>query len=500
MAQLSETAEITTAVVHRYGHSIESRLGFLGRRILSKLDFVARLGIDMTRSASQILSMMFAVSGDLSIIRSVVLRLDRGVNNGEHFVLEDATGRSFPIHMKTITSWEAFNFILEDRFKGKKGERRTRRKLYSLHESASHLEIDRSAHFESAFSPYQKVDMSLICKAPVAPTTDGGDTGLSSCPWCKTVSPGKLGDRVQCSTCKRDFLRVVIEVEESEDPLTPPSAPVPQRIADVQFGKPSLGTLGKRGREDDGDDDEACNECHRPKRSKAAQVDDWKWKRSGETDSDSESDEENLAGLAHITLQTKRMRLSEPEKRPFHAVQADSFDILARKVLGDNPVPFAALSIGSKNGERRSRFAGDAGKSRATEVLPDDESDEEEIRHPNEALKEDEDFTTKEFPFRSFSPGYTSDGQYATANVSGSYYDFRPFDQNTPETRLLEYSPSPRSDIDPGSTVQQDSSPRFFPCDQCYRIFDQVHKLKYVASFQSEISLLTSSQSPQTLP
>jgi hypothetical protein len=296
------------------------------------------------------------------------------------------------------------------------------------------------------------------------------------------VSPGKLGDRVQCSTCRRDFLRVVIEVEDSEDPLTPPSAPVPQGIADVQFGKPSLGTLGKRAREDDGDDDEACIECHRPKRSKAAQVDDRKRKRSGETDSDSESDEENLAGLAHVTLQTKRMRLSEPEKRPFHAVQADSFDILARKVLGDNPVPFTALSIGSKNGERRSRFAGDAGKPRATEVLPNDESEEEEeIRPPDEALEEDEHFTMKEFlspsptpsprgsefaaiqrpsfyhrsptssspleymfegeygttrptrparraHFRSFSPRYTSDGQYATANVSRSYYDFRPFD------------------------------------------------------------------------
>ena len=192
--------------------------------------------------------MMFAVSGDLNIIRSLVLRLDRSVNNGEHFVLEDATGRSFPIHMKTITSWEAFNFILEDRFKGKKGERRTRRKLYSLHESASHLEIDRSAHFESAFVPYQKVDMSLICRAPVTPTADDGDTGLSRCPWCKTVSPGKLGDRVKCSTCKRDFLRIVIEVEDSEDPPIPLSAPVAQRIVNVQFGKPSLGTPGKRMR------------------------------------------------------------------------------------------------------------------------------------------------------------------------------------------------------------------------------------------------------------
>jgi hypothetical protein len=161
------------------------------------------------------------------------------------------------------------------------------------------------------------------------------------------MSPGKLGDRVQCSTCKRDVLRIVIEVEDSEDPMIPPSATVPQRIVDVQFGKPSLGTLGKRAREDD--DGEACNECRRLKRSKAAQVEDRKRKRFREPDSNSESDEESLAGLAHVTLQTKRMRLSEPETRLFQAVQADSFDTLARNVLGDNTAAFTALSTGSKD-------------------------------------------------------------------------------------------------------------------------------------------------------
>jgi len=52
-----------------------------------------------------------------------------------------------------------------------------------------------------------------------------------------------------------------------------------------------------------------------------------------------------------------------------------------------------------------------------------------------------------------------------------------PSQQNTPETRpFSDFSPSPRSDIDQRSQI--DSSPRFFPCDQCHRVFDQVHKLK----------------------
>ena len=54
---------------------------------------------------------------------------------------------------------------------------------------------------------------------------------------------------------------------------------------------------------------------------------------------------------------------------------------------------------------------------------------------------------------------------------------------NTPDTRLTEpytASPSPRSDFDPKSG-QLGTSPRAFACDQCHRVFDQIHKLKYVA-------------------
>ncbi|KAK5656222.1 hypothetical protein OQA88_4983 [Cercophora sp. LCS_1] len=56
-----------------------------------------------------------------------------------------------------------------------------------------------------------------------------------------------------------------------------------------------------------------------------------------------------------------------------------------------------------------------------------------------------------------------------------------PSQQNTPDTRVSDYtaSPSPRSDIIQAPSVQSDSSPRLFPCDQCTRVFDQVHKLNH---------------------
>jgi hypothetical protein len=56
-----------------------------------------------------------------------------------------------------------------------------------------------------------------------------------------------------------------------------------------------------------------------------------------------------------------------------------------------------------------------------------------------------------------------------------------PSAHNTPDTRVSDYtaSLSPRSDIGQGSTGHTDSSPRFFPCDQCHRVFDQIHKLNH---------------------
>lgn len=73
--QLGQSEENTAAVVRQYGQSVERYLRFLCPLILPKLDSISRLGIDLKNSASQILSMMFAVSKDLSILRAVVLRL-----------------------------------------------------------------------------------------------------------------------------------------------------------------------------------------------------------------------------------------------------------------------------------------------------------------------------------------------------------------------------------------------------------------------------------------
>ena len=191
--QLSDAENRTAVVVRSSSESLRRYLGILGRRILSRLDFVSRLGTEMKTTTSQILSMMYTVSGELSSIKAIFMRLDRGVSD-EHFVLEDATGRIFPIHLKTITSWEAFEFILNDRFKGKKGHHRIRRKLYYLQERATCRDVDRSMDWEGTFLPHQRVDMSLMCTEALE---SNDKRSLSSCPWCHTISTSGTSVQVQ---------------------------------------------------------------------------------------------------------------------------------------------------------------------------------------------------------------------------------------------------------------------------------------------------------------
>ncbi|KAM0470431.1 hypothetical protein ACHAP7_009495 [Fusarium lateritium] len=272
------------------------------------------------------ISMMFTITGDLGSIRAIIMRLDRGPRD-EHFVLDDITGRAFPIHLKTITSWEMLDFILKERFKGKKGARRIQRKLYSLQDN-THRGVDWSTPWESAFLPYQKVTMSLMCKEAKASNT--GQKEVPTCPFCQTPSHAETGVEAECQKCKRFFTRVV-EVD-NDDPI--PIAPIPRRgESAIRFGESSFsGGLKRRRGLDDTDikEDETCHTCHQSKRRKPQTT---TTKKRDFSDMDSDSDDGDVQGLVRVHLISKRIRTSKRQV-PFQANQAESFDQLAQKVLG----------------------------------------------------------------------------------------------------------------------------------------------------------------------
>ena len=62
----------------------------------------------------------------------------------EPFILEDGIGRIAPVHMQFITSWEAFDSVLEMRFRGMQGHQMVQNKEYVIQENATRREIGRS--------------------------------------------------------------------------------------------------------------------------------------------------------------------------------------------------------------------------------------------------------------------------------------------------------------------------------------------------------------------
>lgn len=163
---------------------LKRHIGTIGRQVLFKLSFMAGLGADLRKTTRDLMAMMVVLSKELNGIKTLLSRVERPIGE-EHFILEDFTGRAFPIHLKTVGSWDTFEYILTDRFKGKKGAHRVRRKRYSLQEKASGQPVDRSVDRENAFLPYQRINMSMMCQDAQGTV----DRTLASCPWCQALSP-----------------------------------------------------------------------------------------------------------------------------------------------------------------------------------------------------------------------------------------------------------------------------------------------------------------------
>lgn len=188
-ARISAAEDRTEAVLCNQTRKLQEFFGFMGRQILARLDFVAGMCIDVKSSIGEVLSVLMPMATLLGDNHRLLMGLQWPVE--QHFVFEDATGRSWNIYMTNISDWESFDFFLEKRFRGRKGARRVLQRRFVLQERSSHLEIDRAVDWETLFISRQSLEMSLLCR-------DSRDQSTaSSCPWCKTVSSSDTAVEVQ---------------------------------------------------------------------------------------------------------------------------------------------------------------------------------------------------------------------------------------------------------------------------------------------------------------
>ena len=166
----------------------------MAERMARRLKWITKLGLELKNLIWKVWMGNVAIYNEVAAIRrNLSPRVSRSLDE-EPFILEDAIGRVAPVHLRFITSWDAFDAVLDIRFKDKVGHDKVRQREYTLQEHATGREIDRTIAWDDAFLPGQRIDMSLIFKQQ-SPEKESNNS--SSCPRCHAVSEMPAGSEVQ---------------------------------------------------------------------------------------------------------------------------------------------------------------------------------------------------------------------------------------------------------------------------------------------------------------
>ncbi|KAL9091226.1 MAG: hypothetical protein Q9159_001521 [Coniocarpon cinnabarinum] len=104
----------------------------------------------------------------LSINENVLWLRSQTILFGSSVTLIDPLGRRLPVNLQLINSWEAFDAVLEVRFRNLPGHRKIVNKEFALLNGSNHRDLDRSQAFEGSLVPGQQLlmDMMFDARAP----------------------------------------------------------------------------------------------------------------------------------------------------------------------------------------------------------------------------------------------------------------------------------------------------------------------------------------------
>ncbi|KAF2108018.1 hypothetical protein BDV96DRAFT_672475, partial [Lophiotrema nucula] len=181
-----------------------NRLVSLGNTVTEKiadairLDWLRHLGAELKGFMRRIMAMNLATyHAVLSIQAALPSRMERGLIE-EPFILEDAIGRIAPVHLQFVTSWDAFNAVMEIRFKDVQGYKKER---------ATKREIEQTRPWQLAFLPGQIVEMSFLFNSEASDVEEKQEV---TCPNCHSRSTHPVDSETQCSNCRIWFRRITV--------------------------------------------------------------------------------------------------------------------------------------------------------------------------------------------------------------------------------------------------------------------------------------------------
>ena len=165
-----------------------NRLITIGNVILNalkdrlRLKWLKNLGKDLKDIMRRIITINMATYHTVVSIQQTLAARPQVSPVEEPFLLEDAIGRIAPFHLKLICSWDAFQSVLEIRFRDLQGALKVRKREYALQDQATGKQIDMQVSWERAFLPGQRINMAMIFKQ--AAKSKHCNTTKTTCPKC----------------------------------------------------------------------------------------------------------------------------------------------------------------------------------------------------------------------------------------------------------------------------------------------------------------------------
>ena len=188
--QATILSDVTTELIE--AKTVVQQAGSISGTILANLSRVGELCTQIKAAVTKILFINVATYKAVLALQNLLpSHLERSLIN-EPFVLEDAIGRMSPVHLQFISSWAAFEAVLETRFRGIQGYEKVVNGHWTLQDHATGRDISRKSCWEGAFLPGQRVDMSLLFERETTvndfdsgdENRRGSDSG-AACPRCQ---------------------------------------------------------------------------------------------------------------------------------------------------------------------------------------------------------------------------------------------------------------------------------------------------------------------------
>jgi hypothetical protein len=204
--------------IEHANQSIEAGNSILGKLSEAlRLDWLRQLGSELKTLMHGAIAVNFATyRAVIRLQTSLPSRLERGLIEAP-VLLEDLLGRIAPVHLQFVTSWDAFNTVLELRFENIQGHRKMKKRDYILQDGGNGKEIEQSRPWQRAFLPGQKVEMSFIFHRESR--ADEG-SGSATFPGCQTESENSTDADVRCKKCSMWFRSITVVEEEGVLPQT----------------------------------------------------------------------------------------------------------------------------------------------------------------------------------------------------------------------------------------------------------------------------------------